>query len=100
MSHRRSAMQRYFEFAIWAGRRRLPPNPREVADFFGVHLNSARNIRSAWLNARSRVATAQAQTCVERIEAAQRREAMFERALKTIFPDSAAAEPIHQETTP
>jgi len=74
MSHRRSATQRYFEFALWAGRRRLPPSPREVAEFFGVHVQSARAIRQAWLDARTTSAVRLAQACAERIEGDPHRE--------------------------
>jgi len=97
MSHRRSAMQRYFEFALWAGRRRLPPSVKDVAVFFDVHVQSGRAIRKAWLDACTTHAVRTAQSCVERVEAERRREAMFDRALKTIFPDSAVAEASHKE---
>lgn len=72
MSHTRSGMDKYMEFALWADRQRRTPSVREVADWFGVHLGSARSLRNRWMNARSRVvievARARAQAVMARPE--------------------------------
>ncbi|MBS0457434.1 MAG: hypothetical protein JSS44_08920 [Proteobacteria bacterium] len=71
-NHTRTSMDKYMEFALWADRQRHTPSVREVADWFGVHLGSARSLRTRWMNARSRavieVARARAQAVMARTE--------------------------------
>lgn len=72
VSHTRTSMDKYMEFALWADRQRHTPSVREVADWFGVHLGSARSLRTRWMNARSRavieVARARAHAVMARPE--------------------------------